>query len=297
MNPRERGFALLASHLGDPGRRPLTAPQLRVLARRAAEMEREHADRDLTAEDLMALGYGREMAEHIVHLLDQEDVLDHYLSRGRRAGCVPITRVSPEYPLLLRKNLGLDSPGILWARGDLSLLNTPAVALVGSRDLNPDNRKFAGEAGRQAALQGLTLVSGNARGADRTAQEAALEAGGAVISIVADELAKQPLRENVLYLSEDGFEEPFSAMRALSRNRCIHAMVWRTFVAQTSNGMGGTWDGTVKNLRAGWSGVYCFNDGSEGMERLAAMGAMPVGLEDLQDFSALPEKEKSLFDR
>ena len=297
MNPRERGFALLASHLGNPGRRPLTAPQLRVLARRAAEMERGEADRDLTAGDLMALGYGREMAVHIMDLLDQEDVLDHYLSRGRRAGCVPITRVSPEYPLLLRKNLGLDSPGILWARGDLSLLNTPAVALVGSRDLNPENRKFAEEAGRQAALQGLTLVSGNARGADRTAQEAALEAGGAVISIVADELAKQPLRDNVLYLSEDGFEEPFSAMRALSRNRCIHAMVWRTFVAQTSNGMGGTWDGTVKNLRAGWSGVYCFNDGSEGMERLAAMGAMPVGIDTLKDFSALPEKERNLFDR
>ena len=33
------------------------------------------------------------------------------------------------------------------------------------------------------------------------------------------------------------------------------------------------------------------------MERLAAMGAMTVGIDDLQDFSALPEKEKSLFDR
>ena len=296
MNPRERGFALLSSHLGASGRRPLTAPQLRVLAQRVAEMERQDPDRDLTADDLTALGYGREMAERIVSLLDDEDVLDHFLRRGRRAGCVPVTRVSPEYPLLLRKNLGLDSPGILWAKGDLSLLNTPAVALVGSRDLNPENRRFAEEAGRQAAIQGLTLVSGNARGADRTAQEAALEAGGAVISIVADELAKQPLRENVLYLSEDGFEELFSAVRALSRNRCIHGMVWRTFVAQTSDGMGGTWDGTVKNLRAGWSGVYCFDDGSNGMERLINMGAMAVGLDDLQDFSALPEKEKSLFD-
>ena len=72
MNPRERGFALLASHLGDPGRKPLTAPQLRVLARRAAEMEWENTDRDLTAGDLMALGYGREMAAHIVDLLDQD---------------------------------------------------------------------------------------------------------------------------------------------------------------------------------------------------------------------------------
>ena len=296
MNPRERGFALLSSHLGDPGRRPLTAPQLRVLAQRVAGMEHRDPERDLTAADLTALGYGMELAQRIIFLLEAEDVLDHYLSRGKRAGCVPVTRVSPAYPLLLRKNLGLDSPGILWAKGDLSLLNTPAVALVGSRDLNPENRRFAEEAGRQAALQGLTLVSGNARGADRTAQEAALEAGGTVISIVADELARQPHREHVLYLSEDGFEEPFSAIRALSRNRCIHGMVWRTFVAQTSIGMGGTWDGTVKNLRAGWSGVYCFRDGSEGMERLLSMGAMAVGIDDLKDLSALPEKEKSFFD-
>ena len=296
MNPRERGFALLSSHLGDPGRRPLTAPQLRVLAQRVAGMEHRDPERDLTAADLTALGYGMELAQRIISLLEAEDVLDHYLSRGKRAGCFPVTRVSPAYPLLLRKNLGLDSPGILWAKGDLSLLNTPAVALVGSRDLNPENRRFAEEAGRQAALQGLTLVSGNARGADRTAQEAALEAGGTVISIVADELARQPHREHVLCLSEDGFEEPFSAIRALSRNRCIHGMVWRTFVAQTSIGMGGTWDGTVKNLRAGWSGVYCFRDGSEGMERLLSMGAMAVGIDDLKDLSALPEKEKSFFD-
>ena len=297
MNPRERGFALLASHLGDPDCKPLTAPQLRVLARRAGELHLNDPERDLTQQDLLALGYGYEMAERILALLDREDLLDHYLARGRRAGCAPITRVSPQYPLLLRKNLGLDSPGILWARGDLSLLNTPAVALVGSRDLNPENRRFAAETGRQAALQGLTLVSGNARGADRTAQEAALEAGGGVIAIVADELAKQPLRERVLYLSEDGFEEPFSAQRALSRNRCIHAMVWRTFVAQTSDGMGGTWDGTVKNLRAGWSGVYGFSDGSGGMERLCRMGAIPVNMENISDFGALPEKEPSLFDR
>ena len=297
MNPRERGFALLASHLGDPSRRPLTAPQLRVLAQRVGELKMDDPDRDLTEGDLLALGYGREMAARIVHLLSQEDVLDHYLAKGRRAGCTPITRVSPRYPMLLRKNLGLDSPGILWARGDLSLLNTPAVALVGSRDLNPENRRFAAEVGRQAARQELTLISGNARGADRTAQGAALEAGGCVISVVADELAKQPVEERILYISEDGYQEPFSAQRALSRNRCIHAMAWRTFVAQTSLNMGGTWDGTVKNLRAGWSEVYCLDDGSEGVEQLSRMGAICVKMEEISDFSALPEKEISFFDR
>ena len=61
--------------------------------------------------------------------------------------------------------------------------------------------------------------------------------------------------------------------------------------------MGGTWDGTVKNLRMGWSEVYCFDDGSEGVEQLSRMGAICVKMEEISDFSALPEKEISFFDR
>ena len=198
--------------------------------------------------------------------------------------------------MLLRQRLGLDAPAALWCRGDLSLLNTPGVALVGSRDLREENRRFAAEVGKQAVKQGLSLISGNARGADRTAQDAALDAGGSVISIVADELTAHPIRENVLWVSEDGFSEPFSAQRALSRNRIIHALGWRTFVAQTRAKMGGTWDGTVKNLRMGWSEVYCFDDGSEGCDLLTKMGAFSVNSEDLQNFATLPAKERTLFD-
>lgn len=297
MRSAERGYLLLASHLGDPDRRPLSVPQLRQLAQRVRALEVDDPQRELTERDLVGLGYGRETAARITALLGEEERLDHYLSQAKRAGCTAVTRVSPEYPLLMRKRLGLDSPGVLWVRGDVSLLNDPAVALVGSRELRAENRGFAAEVGRQAATQGLTLVSGNARGADRTAQEACLASGGKVISVVADELSGKPLREDILYISEDGFGEPFSAQRALSRNRIIHSLGWRTFVAQTGFKMGGTWDGTVKNLRFGWSGVYCFADGSEGAAALCAMGAFPIGVEALADFGGLPEKEKSLFDR
>ena len=39
MNPRERGFLLLTSHLGDPERKVLTVAQLRSLALRMRDME------------------------------------------------------------------------------------------------------------------------------------------------------------------------------------------------------------------------------------------------------------------
>ena len=288
MNGRERGFMLLSSHLGESGRKPLTASQLRVLADRVSMMNRPDEDRDLIQKDLTELGYSREMATRILRLLQEEDVLDYYLRKGEVLGCKPITRVSDLYPLHMRKRLGLESPGVLWARGDMGLLTQPMVALVGSRELREENWKFAAEVGRQAARQGYVLVSGNARGADRTAQESCLDAGGKVICVVADELWKQPLRENVLYVSEDDFEEGFSAQRALSRNRVIHALGIVTFVAQSSFGSGGTWDGTVKNLQNHWSDVYGFDDGSDAMAELSQMGLERIGMEELDDFYGLP---------
>ena len=297
MNPRERGFLLLTSHLGDPNRKVLSVAQLRLLAQRMSIMEQPTEDRDLSVSDLLRLGYGREMAERILHLLSQEDLLEYYLNRGRKLGCSPITRVSEGYPLILRHRLGLDSPGCLWVKGDTSILNTPAIALVGSRDLREENRRFAEAVGIHAARHGLTLVSGNARGADKTAQNACLQSGGRVISIVADDLAKHPAQERVLYVSEDGFDEAFSAQRAISRNRCIHALGRITFVAQASLEKGGTWDGTVKNLKHGWSSVACFRDGSDASRRLEDMGAYLMGAEDLEDLSALQEPTQTLFDR
>lgn len=297
MNPRERGFLLLSSHLGEKRRNPLTTAQLRNLADRVQHAPMPHEDRELEPGDLIALGYGPEMAKRIVSLLSEEAVLDYYLKKGEILGCTPVTRVSEQYPLHLRKRLGLDSPGVLWARGDLDLLQQPMVALVGSRELREDNWRFAAEVGRQAALQGYVLVSGNARGADRTAQESCLSAGGKVISVVADELWKQPLQENVLYLSEDDYEEAFSAQRALSRNRVIHALGIVTFVAQSSLHSGGSWDGTVKNLQHHWSNVYGFDDGSDAMTELSQMGLELVGMEELSDFYDLPKSEENIFDR
>ena len=278
-------------------RKPLTTAQMRILTDRAWKLELPTEERDLEMADLIALGYGRSMATRILKLLSDGAVLDHYLQIARRKDCAPLTRVSESYPLILRKRLALDSPGVLWAKGKLELLDSPKVALVGSRDLCESNAVFARKVGEQAARQGYTLVSGNARGADRTAQEACLEAGGSVIVVVADSLAQQRHRERVLYLSEEDYDQAFSAQRALSRNRIIHALGQMTFVAQSVYQTGGTWDGTVKNLQSGWSDVFCFQDGSVAAQQLCQMGAMPVGLQNLQDLNALRNETINLFDQ
>ena len=288
MTGAERGFLLLCCHLGNPERKPLTVAQFRKLARRVRESEKAPGDRELELSDLTALGYDAEDGKRILRLLDEEALLDRYLAKADRYGCVPLTRLTPGYPRRILEALGDDAPGCIWARGDLSLLERPGIALVGSRELRPENRRFAREAGAQAARQGLTLISGNARGADRTAQDAALAAGGGVISIVADLLTDHVPVKGILYLSEEGYDLEFSSQRALSRNRCIHALGLSAIAAQCSMQTGGTWDGSVKNLRFGWSPLYVFDDGSESADLLEQMGAEKIGFEELQDLRNLP---------
>ena len=295
MTGAERGFLLLTCSFGDPQRPVLTMAQLRTLSLRMQGKADPGEARELEESDLRALGYDGGFAHRILQLLSEEERLDAYLRSGKKRGCFPLSRISGEYPESVRKALGLEAPGCLWAKGELSLLREKKVALVGSRDLAPINYRFAEEVGFQAARQGYVLVSGNARGADRVAQESCLAAGGSVICVVADELQDKPSHDRILYLSEDDFDTSFSAQRALSRNRVIHSLGACTFVAQCSLETGGTWSGTVKNLRFGWSPVFCFDDGSEGIRMLEQMGAEVISLDGLRQFSALRPKTENLL--
>ena len=296
MTGPEQGFLLPTSTLGDPDRRPLTIAQFRNLAKRVVEAEWKTAVRELDVSDLEKLGYDSVMSQRIYGLLSGANSLREYLRRAEACDCFPVTRLNPCYPLSVRKRLGLDSPGVLWAKGDVTLLNRPAVSVIGSRELLVENQKFAEEAGRRIALQGYVLVSGNARGADQVAQDAALEAGGQVISVVADSLQKKSLRENLLYLSLDEFDASFSAQRALRRNHVIHTMSCLTIAAQCSLQEGGTWDGILTNLKSGWSPVCLFDDNSKAATELQNRGVCLITGEDMKDLSLLAMQTQNFLD-
>ena len=289
MSLKEYSFLLLTGKLGDPSRMPLTTAQLRTLAQRIPLLQSSSDDSQLTIAHLASIGIGEPLAGRILRLLEDTPQLEAYLARAKKAGCIPVTRTNEDYPLILRKRLGLDAPGCLWLKGDPQILKMPAVALVGSRELRNANRDFAREVGMQAAKQGYVLVSGNARGADIVAQNACLEAGGQVICVVADALCEHTERKNILFLSEEDYDEPFSALRALRRNRVIHCLGEITFAAQCTLEKGGTWDGSVRNLKNLWSPLYCFDDGSQAMQELECMGASLVDTPELSDFPKLTQ--------
>ena len=278
MRQTERGLLLLCCPLGDAMAGALSLAQARELSRRAraAGIGEEDPFRDVTVKDVRRLGYSEYEAGHIVSLLGRERQLDGYLLAAEKADVAVITRLDARFPQRLREQLGARCPAALFCRGDLRLLQRPCISVVGSRHLASPGAQFAAQAGRLAVREGFTLCSGDAMGADRTAQEACLRGGGSVLIFPATELVYCPARENVLYAAEGGFELGFSAQRALGRNRFIHAMGEKTLVAQTGFGKGGTWSGSLDNLQHEYSPLFVFDDGSEGARALCARGATPV---------------------
>ena len=287
MTAAERDVLLLCAQLSD-GEKPLTMAQFRTLSKRAHALGMGEADplRELCEKDLLRLGYSVPDAEHIVRLLSREAKLSAYLAAAERLGIFPLTRISPAYPERLTAQLGMDCPPVLFVRGDETLLHTRMIGVVGSRALRPENRVFAERGGRKIAEEGFTLVSGGATGADLAAQQACLSAGGSVVIFPATRLCDCKAPERTCYVSEDGFDLPFSVPRAMRRNRLIHAMGEKTLVAQTSLETGGTWAGSLDNLHHSYSPVFVFDDGSDAAKALSALGAILTGelhtLDELQ---------------
>lgn len=295
MRGAEESLLLLCCKLGQPVR-PLTNTEYQQLAACVSAKAPTRANGDpgrISPQHLAALGCSEEMTQRVLSLLERPGVLEGYLAAEKDV-CAVTRLDEARFPQRLRR-LGSDCPAVLFCKGDPSLLRTRCIAAVGSRLLYERGRRFAQEVGRIAAREGFTLVSGNATGADTAAQEACLRAGGRVVSFVPDELTRYAARENVLYCSAGGYDLPFSAGRALSRNRLIHALGEKVFVAQCPGASGGTWAGTSENLRRGLSDVYVLNDGSEGAAALCELGAIPV--EDaLPPLSSLLSYQLSIFD-
>jgi DNA processing protein len=74
---------------------------------------------------------------------------------------------------------------VLYVRGQLLPEDEWAVAVVGTRQVTTYGRQIAEEFGAFLAHNGITLVSGLARGVDTIAHHAALRAGGRTIAVLA----------------------------------------------------------------------------------------------------------------
>ena len=92
-----------------------------------------------------------------------------------KRGFLPLFLGQAPYPALLAR--AGDAPPFLWSKGDAELSNRPAVALVGARNASSLGVRTARLFARELGAEGITVVSGLARGVDAAAHTAALETG------------------------------------------------------------------------------------------------------------------------
>lgn len=287
---------------------PLRQGLYRKMMRALSALGTVNADPEgeLDEGELVRLGCDVQEARAILARLRQQDVLMRYLRNLEKRGIAVITRISPEYPARLRQVLGDRAPLVLWCAGSLSLLQSRCVSLVGSRQLREKGKGFAAAAGHAIATAGYTYCSGGAAGADTVGYHAAARAGGSAVIFVADSLADCLNRNlyrdalgdgRLLLVSEGGFDERFTTLRALSRNRLIHAMGEKTLVAQSDYGIGGTWSGTLENLKAGWSPVLVCNEEPEqpGTRGLVERGGTPVLTAELNNLDGLDAQQLTML--
>ena len=151
-------------------------------------------------------------------------------ARARKAGAKPLFLGTAPYPTLLAETS--DAPPFLWAMGDFSLLDKPAIALVGARNASSLGVRTARLFAQDLGAAGFVVVSGLARGVDAAAHDAALptgtiavQAGGIDIvypkenAVLFDKIAKQGLR-----LSEQPIGLQPMARHFPSRNRIISGL-------------------------------------------------------------------------
>ena len=217
-------------------------------------------------------------------LLDRGAALGFALEKWERAGLWVMTRSDAAYPERLKRRLGRMAPAVLFGCGDRSLAGRGGIAVVGSRNAGEDSLAFARELGADAAAEGVSVVSGGARGIDRKAMQGALEREGTAVGVLADSLFRSAMAADyrqyiqsgdLVLLSPFNPEAGFSVGHAMARNACIYCLSDAAVVAASEAGKGGTWRGAVENLREGWVPLWVKGGGAPGSgnARLVEKGA------------------------
>lgn len=140
-----------------------------------------------------------------------------------------LTLTDPRYPPLLREIFV--PPPVLYVRGEVSVLERHAVAVVGARSPTVYGKRATSIISEELVEQQFVIVSGLARGIDSVAHESALKAGGMTVAVLgsgvdtitprSNESLGQKIIRNGCLISEFPFEtipEPFNFPR---RNRII----------------------------------------------------------------------------
>lgn len=145
------------------------------------------------------------------------------------------------YPVML--NQVYDAPYGLFVRGNLSVLNTPAVSIVGTRNPSVSGFKTTFNFSKELTTLGYTVVSGLALGIDTAAHKGTILSGKtiAVLACGLDniyptankKLAVEIIKNGGCLVSEYSPGEPPLKWRFIQRNRIISGLSEATVVMES----------------------------------------------------------------
>lgn len=251
-------------------------------------------DNRLRPENLLDEGVAVEAAAEAEILPDR---LHFLLGRGvqlgfsveewQRNGLWVIARSDEQYPKMLKAHLKEKAPPVLFGCGDPGLLELGGIGIVGSRNVDQCAADFTRETALLCARQNVQVVSGGARGVDQISMQSALERGGKVTGIVADNLLRKTLERSARRAITDGElvlvspyhpQAGFTVGSAMGRNKLIYALSNYGLVVSAEYNKGGTWSGAAEELRRESGRPLFVRTGSgvpEGNNRLLEKGAIP----------------------
>ncbi|MEA5079703.1 MAG: DNA-processing protein DprA [Anaerolineaceae bacterium] len=136
---------------------------------------------DAPAGALISAGLPARVVENFLVVRKQVN-LDVVMKRVADSGVQVITWDDDAYPRRLKE---IDQPPpLLFVRGSINVEDDWAVSVVGTRRVTPYGRQVASEIARYLAQNGVTVVSGLARGVDAIAHQTAMQAGGRTLAIL-----------------------------------------------------------------------------------------------------------------
>jgi DNA processing protein len=254
---------------------------------------------------LLSAGMPQKVIDRHYQIKNQVD-LDRIMDRISANAIRVVTWEEDEYPRRLKEIN--QSPPVLFIKGSINVEDDWAVAVVGTRRVTPYGRQVADELGRFLAQNGVTVISGLARGVDAIAHHAALEAGGRTIAVLGSgvdviyppehrKLATEIIQQGALVSDYPVGTQP-DGVNFPPRNRIISGLSLATVVVEAGEKSGAliTAEFAVdqgKDVFAVPGSIL--NAQSEGTNRLIEQGARPLLkfgeiLETLQ-LEQIPEKQ------
>ena len=296
MDENKQAILLLAAQFSAPGDgayTPLTAIEYGRFAAwiKQAGLQPRHLFHQF--DEMLAKWHdpkGKVTAERLQYLLGRGMAMGIAMEKWGRAGMWVLTRSDQEYPRRLKKYLVEAAPAVLFGVGEKALLNAGGLAMVGSRNIEARETEFTKLVAKQAALEGLNLLSGGARGIDETAMLSSLEIEGTAVGVLANDLFKSALsgkwrkylKNRQLALVSPFYPEArFHVGSAMGRNKYIYCLSDYALVVRSEKDKGGTWAGAVENNKKQWIPLFVASPSdAEGNEALVSMGATQLSVPD-----------------